>query len=170
MIYFIAAPDLNMVKIGYSAKPHARFVKVRSDCPVRVVLKRTMDGDTAVERDLHSRFSDARVRGEWFHITTTVAAFMDGLDEPAIQPVSIKRNNWNHRECLVNEGVSALYQDVKSFSLAHGFSPRRFGHECVNDAKFISGIVTGRRVWPETEQRVRDFMAAYRLHPTERAA
>lgn len=36
-----------------------------------------------------------------------------------------------------------------------------FGTKAVNDGKFIDRIRSGGRVWPETAQKARDFMAGY---------
>lgn len=36
-----------------------------------------------------------------------------------------------------------------------------FGIETLNDGKFVSELRDGRRVWPETAERVRAFMRDY---------
>lgn len=39
-----------------------------------------------------------------------------------------------------------------------------FGRGAVNDWSFIRGLRAGRRVWPETEAKVRAFMLAHAAH------
>lgn len=40
--------------------------------------------------------------------------------------------------------------------------PTRFGELALNDKPFVSQLKEkGRRVWPETEEKVRKFMAEY---------
>lgn len=45
----------------------------------RVLL--TIEGDVSLERAIHRRLDAARVRhdGEWFHATTDLLAFIEGL-------------------------------------------------------------------------------------------
>lgn len=50
-----------------------------------------------------------------------------------------------------------------------------FGRRATNDGHFISEIRRGRRVWPETAQKVRKFIADYRpgeaaSHPPQAGA
>lgn len=37
-----------------------------------------------------------------------------------------------------------------------------FGKLVMNDGKFVSDLRSGRRIWPETAARVREFMREYR--------
>ncbi|TGE29712.1 GIY-YIG nuclease family protein [Hymenobacter metallicola] len=55
-------------KIGYSAVPEFREKTLQSEEP-EVVLLCAWEGSTADERDLHQRFADKRLRGEWFALT-----------------------------------------------------------------------------------------------------
>lgn len=41
-------------------------------------------------------------------------------------------------------------------------SPWQFGVLALNDKPFVKQVRDGRRVWPETERKIRSFMAAYR--------
>lgn len=41
-----------------------------------------------------------------------------------------------------------------------GISATRFGIEAMKDSKFVSALRNGRRVWPDTEQKVREYMRA----------
>jgi hypothetical protein len=55
-----------------------------------------------------------------------------------------------------------LLADIEAFLDAHGLSPTRFGHEALGDRHFVKQLRNGRRVWPETEAKVRNFMVTYR--------
>lgn len=46
----------------------------------------------------------------------------------------------------------------------------RFGEMSLNDKPFVGQLRTGRRLWPETEAKVRHFMATYRPTPDAQAA
>lgn len=54
-----------------------------------------------------------------------------------------------------------LLSDIDRFLHRSGLAETTFGLRAVNDGKFVSGLRKGRRVWPETEARVRDFIASY---------
>lgn len=55
-----------------------------------------------------------------------------------------------------------LLTEIRLFCETHGITPTRFGELALNDKPFVSQLERGRRLWPETEQRVRLFMASYK--------
>jgi hypothetical protein len=61
-----------------------------------------------------------------------------------------------------------LIEDIEAFLAAHEMAPTRFGDDALNDRHFVKGLRNGRRVWPETEAKVRRFMATYK--PERQAA
>jgi hypothetical protein len=78
-VYFVLAPDLGRVKIGYAENPRSRLNKMRSDSPARLVLRAVVDGDMGNERDLHAKFSAQRLHGEWFSYDGELRGFIDAL-------------------------------------------------------------------------------------------
>lgn len=50
---------------------------------------------------------------------------------------------------------------VEQFLNATNMSPVTFGRRALNDPHFVGQLRNGRRLWPETEARVRHFMATY---------
>ncbi|MHB9879123.1 hypothetical protein ACSMXM_05615 [Pacificimonas sp. ICDLI1SI03] len=66
----------------------------------------------------------------------------------------------------MSEEPAKLIDAVEEFLQAHELSPVTFGREVLNDPHFVrdlrgEGRSRPRRVWPETEEKVRDFMAKY---------
>lgn len=60
-----------------------------------------------------------------------------------------------------------LVDAVGKFIEQHAMSPVTFGRLAVRDPHFVrdlrgEGRARPRRVWPETDERVRQFMATYR--------
>jgi hypothetical protein len=53
----------------------------------------------------------------------------------------------------------SLLTDVERFIKTANMAESAFGRGAVNDWKFVRGLRGGRRVWPETEAKVRAFMA-----------
>lgn len=60
-----------------------------------------------------------------------------------------------------------LIEQIEAFVSDTGMSPVTFGREAMNDPHFVRDLRKGRRLWPETEARVRRFLAAT---PTPRRA
>lgn len=65
-VYMIQAGEGGAVKIGFSANPKSRLSKMRTDLPHHLIVLRLLQGDMTTERALHKRFSEHRIRGEWF--------------------------------------------------------------------------------------------------------
>ncbi|GLI99156.1 hypothetical protein [Sphingobium sp. BS19] len=69
--------------------------------------------------------------------------------------------------------MSNLLTDIKAFCSTHHMSESQFGVMTLNDKNLVSqlkgeGGKRPRRLWPETEAKIRREMATYR--PAERAA
>ena len=75
MIYFIQ--DGSYIKIGYakySAEERLRSLQIGNPRPLTLVG--TMLGDVEDELDLHAKFPDERVRGEWFKASDSLLGFI----------------------------------------------------------------------------------------------
>lgn len=60
-----------------------------------------------------------------------------------------------------------ILADIEAFIATHEMAESTFGRKAVGDWKFITELRGGegkrpRRLWPETEAKVRRFMATYR--------
>ena len=55
-----------------------------------------------------------------------------------------------------------ILTDIDAFLRVHKLSDSAFGRQALNDWKLIRQLRAGRRLWPDTEGRVRTFMAGYR--------
>ena len=58
---------------------------------------------------------------------------------------------------------SPLLTEIDAFLARHDVSltETAFGLRAVNDGKFVAELRKGRRVWPETAEKVRKFIADY---------
>jgi 2,4-dienoyl-CoA reductase-like NADH-dependent reductase (Old Yellow Enzyme family) len=54
-----------------------------------------------------------------------------------------------------------IAEQVEAFLLEHSISPVTFGREAMKDPHFVRDLRNGRRLWPETETKVRRYMAEY---------
>lgn len=58
--------------------------------------------------------------------------------------------------------MEKLIADILAFCAANNMSKWDFGERALRDRPFVGQLEKGRRVWPETEAKVRAFMAAYK--------
>jgi hypothetical protein len=158
MIYFITARDIGRVKIGYSAKPRVRFQKMQSDSPTRLALERVCDGDEAVEAALHERFAAFRQHGEWFTISAEIASHMATLPAPVIER---KPREKRARLQGPTPEAAVLLSEIEAFCARNMLTATSVGSSALNDRPFVGQLRKGRRVWPETAEKVRAFMASY---------
>lgn len=67
---------------------------------------------------------------------------------------------------LIKTGMTHLLTDIEAFCKRHDMKPSRFGELALNDKPFVFQLRDNRRVWPETESKVRDWMASYEQDAT----
>lgn len=81
-VYFIQAEDSGLIKIGRAADPIRRLAAMQTGSaePLRILRTIRAADDKALERDMHRRFSNCRVRGEWFHPSSALATFTGATD------------------------------------------------------------------------------------------
>lgn len=65
-VYFIREGRRGLIKIGYSKRVHARVRGLSAQSGRAMRLLAAMPGGKPEEQELHRRFADARVLGEWF--------------------------------------------------------------------------------------------------------
>lgn len=67
-VYLIHSQSNGYFKIGYSKNPLKREKTLQAEEPDISLLK-IWEGDGALEKSLHQKYSHLRVRGEWFELT-----------------------------------------------------------------------------------------------------
>lgn len=87
MIYFIACPEANAIKIGIVAGGDYHLFKrlstLQSGCPLKLEVVAVQDGHIEEERELIARFAEHRVHGEWFRFADEIREHISGLEKPA---------------------------------------------------------------------------------------
>jgi hypothetical protein len=68
MIYFIQPVGLQtVVKIGFtSSSPFGRLCNLQTSHYLELQIVMVIEGDKEFEKKLHWKFSEYRIRGEWF--------------------------------------------------------------------------------------------------------
>jgi hypothetical protein len=79
-VYFIQAGKAGPIKIGRTVgKVGARMATLQTGSPEPLMLLAAVPGGASVERGIHERFADLRLRGEWFRREPTLLAFIEGI-------------------------------------------------------------------------------------------
>ena len=65
-VYFIQCGTTGPVKIGMARDVRKRMATLQTACPFDLRLLAAIDGSADLERELHQRFAEHRLRGEWF--------------------------------------------------------------------------------------------------------
>jgi hypothetical protein len=80
LVYFIQAIDGGPIKIGTAKDPSARLLSLQTGSHHTLVIRKVIPGGAGREAELHSRFRDQRVRGEWFTPSRTLCRLSGGID------------------------------------------------------------------------------------------
>jgi gas vesicle protein len=67
-VYFIGN-DKGQIKIGYSKDPPSRLSALQTASPHPLKLLALKPGGADVEAELHTKYSNCRLEGEWFQLT-----------------------------------------------------------------------------------------------------
>lgn len=84
-VYFIQQGE-GPVKIGRAKSPLLRLSQLQTGNPTELALRYVVPGDQALERELHTRFREARIRGEWFGLSylSIILIYGEGLSTEQI--------------------------------------------------------------------------------------
>lgn len=82
MIYFIRAPIVGLIKIGFTGNVKKRFTDLSRMSPVKLELIAIHDGELSDEQELHKRFDAIRDHDEWFHPEQELIDYIDQNGRP----------------------------------------------------------------------------------------
>lgn len=100
MIYFFAAYELNLVKVGFSHCPQQRMKTMQAHSPAILHLIGEVDKPAAFERVLHTYWFSHHSHGEWFKLSAIaddIKAIIKGTFDSDKLPNSGVRSWANHR-------------------------------------------------------------------------
>jgi hypothetical protein len=76
-IYFIQQGENGAIKIGYSTDPEKRLRTLRTASPYPLQMRLVIEGSKKLEKELHDKFADCQLDGEWFEATDVLLRFME---------------------------------------------------------------------------------------------
>ena len=65
-VYIIGSLHFGFVKIGYSKDVRKRLKQIQTGCPFELDIIARFPGTVAIEKSLHDKYDEYRLRGEWF--------------------------------------------------------------------------------------------------------
>lgn len=77
-VYFVQAGEGGPIKIGVANDPRARAATLQTGNHQRLTLLLWVPGTQRHEAELHARFKEHRVRGEWFEPVSPLLSFIEG--------------------------------------------------------------------------------------------
>lgn len=82
-VYFARAGRGKRVKIGTTVNVSGRMTGLAHPLVGKLNVLAIIDGGFDVENQMHRRFAEYRIKGEWFRLEGTLAAFIAKLPKPA---------------------------------------------------------------------------------------
>lgn len=67
------------IKIGVSTNPHTRVRSLDIGSPNGVVIIAVIPGEIQTEREMHNKFAQYRIKGEWFSPSDELLDFIENL-------------------------------------------------------------------------------------------
>jgi len=71
--------------------------------------------------------------------------------------------------CILSHMHTELLSEIEAFLEAEKLGEHRFGILAANNGRLVERLRSGGRIWPDTEERVREFIAG-RKAPTQESA
>lgn len=78
-IYFVAAPEDNRIKIGYSTQPQQRIHSLMTSSAYKLETLAIITGSREQEQAMHQQFAHLRVHREWFSDCAEIRGFVAEL-------------------------------------------------------------------------------------------
>lgn len=80
-VYFIHAPSVKRLKIGFTVNVNTRFNELQLGSPVKLVLLNYVRGAFQLEITLLALFDRYRIHGEWFEAAPDLLRYIKKLPE-----------------------------------------------------------------------------------------
>jgi len=139
MIYFIQSGNRGSIKIGYTDKNVSqRMSDLQCGSAEQLYLLGTIPGDISGEKDLHNKFKEHHVRGEWFEPSQQLYAFIIENSTNDIESVDYKIDygfNLDHllsviEEKYIKKALMVSEGNKSKGSELLGMSFRQFRYRC----------------------------------------
>lgn len=120
MIYFIQCGAGGPIKIGVSDTPRQRMIDLQCASPFDMTMLKIAAGSFCEEGDLHDRFSEEHLRGEWFHPSVALLAYIQTLPSIITEDIAKIATKAKRREPIPRLAIDQLrkWRRINKFSRA----------------------------------------------------
>jgi hypothetical protein len=146
-VYFAAATELGMVKIGWSGKsPDSRMRMHQIGCPVPLERLGYVRGNRDAESRIHDLFSREHSDGEWFYLSARLRAWIEANCEAWPDPPRRKeRDRAMERVVRESEGNPQLSPQA--------LAARKVRYERLDKEYLIASVTTDELTRAATEKQ-----------------
>ncbi len=99
MVYFVSQG--NKVKIGFTNNIKQRMKNIKTSSPLSLKLLGTIDGDRNVEKELHLKFHQYRLSGEWFLWSDEIKDYINQHNQIDVWIDMINEEIWIYKKIKV---------------------------------------------------------------------
>lgn len=137
-VYFVFAPRMGLIKIGVASSVLKRIKALQCATGEYLCLLGTLPGGHDVEAEIHRRFAESRVRGEWFlpsyELLSEIGLTPDALFSFMGTAESLRFDSqinafWEYddAEFILRERLRVLAGDYEQIVALHCYIMRRWG-------------------------------------------
>lgn len=124
IVYFIAATDVGLIKIGRTVNLKKRFISLQTSSPVKLDVVHSIQYDYDLETRIHEHLAEYRAHGEWFQACKPVIRFIRAIKDNGIgwlvEQVGDAGPNWDAR-------IQNRPKDSDEFAMKQGFLSSSIG-------------------------------------------
>lgn len=114
-IYFIGMLDDSIIKIGLSNDPQKRLNALQTANPYELRLILTFRGDESKESELHEKYTEYSIRGEWFYNIGKLKDYIDRMLQIVAESGDIPNDGMTDKE-----RVLLILEIIKELSKVNG--------------------------------------------------
>ena len=85
-VYFMECGKF--IKIGRAINPRSRLGGMQSGCPYPIKFLAAFEGLESMEKEMQDSFTDCHHRGEWYHATDDLYAFVGSVKKGVVSEIS----------------------------------------------------------------------------------
>lgn len=135
MVYFIKCGK--RVKIGHAMDPRSRLRDLQVGNPEKLELLMVIEGGRRTECEIHKRFAEQRLAGEWFRIEGDLREYMAKVYREKRSRISRQRWKRERREKLYDprQVYQCIFCGAKVMADESGHLPRHLNQRQTKKAK-----------------------------------
>ena len=139
MTVYFAQQERGPIKVGWTTNIEGRLAALRTSASCRIDLLAEMDGDKRTESYIHSRLSDYRAHGEWFHPTAAVLYFVEMVKRDGIDCIPAKYRPSTNLNPRVSRDTTDLVAEAKEW-IEGIASPQPLGENFTATLKRVAAL------------------------------